>query len=165
MRRIFQNDRFLVLVLCLCVCGNMGAIRKKDDPIAKTQTEAILFKQKLEELKDGPKGAPAPVWKLYPKQRFLADGPVKEGENPGIREENYSPDGDLLEERENYNYEDFETSSEPDYPDRPEPMIDDIWWTDKPEKIPFKETYGEDVSQEDENPEENTEFAGVDKGF
>ena len=55
----------------------MGTIRKQEDPITKTQTDPILYKQKLEETKDGEKGPPTPSWKLYPKEGFMADSPVE----------------------------------------------------------------------------------------
>ncbi len=67
------------MVLC-CSLLNMGTIRKKEDPILKTQTEPISYKQKMEEMKDGPKGAPMPSFNLYPKERFFTDpavGPAK----------------------------------------------------------------------------------------
>ena len=54
----------------------MGVIRKKEDPILKTQTEAISYKQKMEEIKDGEKGPSMPSFNLYPKQKFLSELPV-----------------------------------------------------------------------------------------
>lgn len=46
-----------------------------------TQTNPIAYKDKMEELKDGEKGAPSPSYKFYPKDRFLTDPPMeKEGE-------------------------------------------------------------------------------------
>ena len=75
----FKRKFFCIITLILA-CGilNLGTIRKKDDPIARTQTNPITFKQKQEELKDGPKGAPAPSFTLYPKTRFLMDPPVSD---------------------------------------------------------------------------------------
>ena len=52
---------------------NLGTIRKKENPILKTQTNPIAWKDKLEEIKDGVKGPPAPSWKLYPKSRFQTE--------------------------------------------------------------------------------------------
>ncbi len=60
---------------------NLGAIRKNEDPIAKTQTDPISYKQKLEETKDGPKGAPTPSFNLYPKEGFLTDSAVGESKD------------------------------------------------------------------------------------
>ena len=56
---------------------NMGTIRRKDDPVKKTQTDPITLKAKTEELKEGPKGAPTPLWNLYPKREFLTDPPTQ----------------------------------------------------------------------------------------
>ena len=56
---------------------NLATIRKKDDPIVKTQTDPIAYKTKVEELKEGPKGAPAPTWKLYERPGFLNEPPVQ----------------------------------------------------------------------------------------
>ena len=57
---------------------NLGTIKKADDPILKTQTDPISYKQKMEEQKDGPKGAPMPSFNLYPKARFMTDSSVAE---------------------------------------------------------------------------------------
>ena len=59
---------------------NLGSIRKQEDPITKTQTEPISLKQKMEEMKDGPKGAPTPSFKLYPKEGFQIEPPVAHAE-------------------------------------------------------------------------------------
>ena len=59
---------------------NLGTIKKADDPILKTQTDPISYKQKMEEEKDGPKGAPTPSFKLYPKEGFMTDPAVEESE-------------------------------------------------------------------------------------
>ena len=55
---------------------DLGTIRRQEDPILKTQTAPILFKQKEEEMKDGPKGAPTPSFNLYPKAGFMGDPAV-----------------------------------------------------------------------------------------
>ena len=56
---------------------NMGTVRRKEDPILKTQTDPISYKQKMEEMKDGvPKGAPMPSFNLFPKEKFMADPAV-----------------------------------------------------------------------------------------
>ena len=64
----------------------MGTIRRKEDPILKTQTDPILYKQKMDEIKDGEKGAPSPSFRHYDKAGFLAELPVenppKAGHNP-----------------------------------------------------------------------------------
>ena len=52
-----------------------ATVRKREDPILLTQTDPIAYKDKLEETKDGEKGAPMPSMKLYPNQRFLTAPP------------------------------------------------------------------------------------------
>jgi len=68
----------LFLSVMIVVIGflNSGTIRKKEDPILKTQTDPITYKQKMEEMKDGPKGAPTPSFKLFPKENFMSDPSV-----------------------------------------------------------------------------------------
>jgi hypothetical protein len=63
----------------LLVLLHLGAIRKNEDPIAKTQTDPISYKQKLEETKDGVKGAPTPSFKYYEKEEFLVKTPMETG--------------------------------------------------------------------------------------
>lgn len=53
-----------IILVCLL---NMGVIRKNEDPVGDTQTDPVTLKKKLEELKDGPKGAPKPSFKFYIK--------------------------------------------------------------------------------------------------
>ena len=58
---------------------NAGTIRKENDPILRTQTDPISYKQKLEETKDGIKGAPAPSFTYYEKEGFLVKTPMQTG--------------------------------------------------------------------------------------
>ena len=67
----------LGVVLFLFVGLNLGTIRKQDDPILNTQTNPILYKEKMEEIKDGEKGAPSPSFTHYTKQDFLSESPVE----------------------------------------------------------------------------------------
>ncbi len=60
---------------------SLGVIRKKDDPILRTQTDPISYQQKMEEEKDGKKGAPAPSFAFYKKSRFLTEPPMTAGNN------------------------------------------------------------------------------------
>ena len=55
---------------------HLAAVRKKEDPILKTQTDPIAYKEKMEEIKDGEKGAPAPSMERYPQSGFLSKPPV-----------------------------------------------------------------------------------------
>ena len=66
----------LILLLILIGLSSIATIRKDEDPVRKTQTDPILYKQKMEEQKDGVKGAPSPSFKFYNREGFLADSPV-----------------------------------------------------------------------------------------
>jgi hypothetical protein len=55
---------------------HIAAIRREEDPVLKTQTEPILYKQKVEEEKDGVKGAPTPSFRYYEKPQFLSEAPI-----------------------------------------------------------------------------------------
>ncbi len=76
-----RSHFLLVAALAAVWLLNSATIRRKPDPILKTQAEPISYAQKLEETKDGVKGAPTPSFKLFPKENFMADpavGAVKE---------------------------------------------------------------------------------------
>lgn len=63
---------FIILFACL----NSAALLRKDNPVAKTQTDPIRWEDKQEELKEGVKGAPSPSMKFYANETFLVDAPV-----------------------------------------------------------------------------------------
>jgi len=66
-----------IILLCLGIL-QLGTIRQAEDPILKTQTEPISYKAKLEETKDGVKGAPAPSMTFYGNETFYIDSTVEE---------------------------------------------------------------------------------------
>ena len=66
------------MFVSLLMVLNIGTIRKNEDPILKTQTDPISYKQKLEETKDGVKGAPTPSFSYYKKEAFLVKSPMGE---------------------------------------------------------------------------------------
>lgn len=68
---------FLFLGVFVISILNMGTVLKKDNPIQKTQTDAIAHKQKMEEIKDGEKGAPTPSHRLYARSEFLTEAPYE----------------------------------------------------------------------------------------
>ena len=69
---------FLTLTLLLTVwVPATASVRKEDDPILNTQTNPIALKDKMEEIKDGEKGAPSPSFKHYPKSKFLTEPPME----------------------------------------------------------------------------------------
>ena len=75
-----MNIRNFFAYLCLTVAlFSIAGMRKNEDPIAATaQTSPISLKQKLEETKDGVKGAPSPSMTFYGSQPVLTGSPVKE---------------------------------------------------------------------------------------
>lgn len=85
-----QIRGFMVILLCGLI--HFAAVFKKDDPILKTQTNPITYKEKREEIKEGEKGAPSPSYKHYPKEEFLTENPVEkepasdESEMPEVEE-------------------------------------------------------------------------------
>ncbi|HXV28395.1 MAG TPA: hypothetical protein VD913_05445 [bacterium] len=64
-------------MFCLIALLHVGSVRKQEDPIVMTQTNPIAYKDKMEEIKDGEKGAPSPTYKYYPKGRFLVEPPME----------------------------------------------------------------------------------------
>ncbi len=71
-----EKSAILMVLFLVLVLVQIGTIRRKDDPMTKAQADPILFKEKMEQEKDGKKEAPMPSFTLYGKQRFLADSPV-----------------------------------------------------------------------------------------
>jgi hypothetical protein len=57
-----------------------GAIVERRDPIRLTQTDPVALKEKVKEEEEGKKGPPAPTLRLFPRERFLAEGPVEQAE-------------------------------------------------------------------------------------
>ena len=79
--------RYSLIVVILVSLLNLATIRKKEDPIAKTQTDPIAFNDKIEELKEGPKGAPTPSFQLYAKSKFFTELPVDQKQTKESKEE------------------------------------------------------------------------------
>jgi len=84
---MFKLAKLLTLGVCCIALLNMGTIRKQQSAILDTQTGPIKYEDKMEEIKDGVKGAPAPTIQLYPKYAFLIDPPYVEGEDPELTAE------------------------------------------------------------------------------
>lgn len=60
--------------LAMLVLLHVNAILKTEDPIADTQTEGILYDQKMEQEKDGVKAPATPKMIYYGGQGFLGKG-------------------------------------------------------------------------------------------
>lgn len=100
---------------------HVGTIRKKDDPIVKTQTDPITYKAKMEEIKDGVKGAPSPSLKFYGKydgeEQFYTAEPMEEdlSEEEALLMGDWEPSGTeerLEDEEESYWWYDDEEAEE-----------------------------------------------------
>lgn len=95
-----MEKRFWLFVFFLfLVTPHFGTVRKKDDPILRTQTDPIAYKDKMEEIKDGEKEAPSPSFRYYPKSRFLAEPPV-EGRDGDKQETQEVPEAEEVGEEE-----------------------------------------------------------------
>jgi hypothetical protein len=67
----------------------MGVINKEFNPINENQTDPISLKKKMEELKDGQKGAPTPSFKFFDKEN--AEFQTKD---PMVSEKRRNPKGE-----------------------------------------------------------------------
>lgn len=114
---------FCILLSVSIFILHTGSIRKNEDPVARTQTDPIELKEKLDELKDGVKGAPAPSFKYYEKEAFLTNTatqtqkeeaglPKKEEMLPGVFEENPPTDEEDVWEEEDDEAAEEEASDE-----------------------------------------------------
>ena len=78
----------LIFLLLGIAFLSVGTVVKKKDPILETQTGPISYSEKAKEQVEGKKGPPVPTLELYPKERFLVEGPVEKGEGaPSIEED------------------------------------------------------------------------------
>lgn len=73
------NSRWLSVTCLLFLAAlQWGTVRRSENPVTDTQTNPILYEKKMEEIKDGVKGAPSPTMKFYEKEKFLAKTPVQD---------------------------------------------------------------------------------------
>ena len=120
------NKLNILAVIMMISVMSIGAVRKKENPILDTQTNPIAFKQKMEELKEGEKGAPTPSFEHYSKEEFLVDPPVSEVEEaPSTEQLNEIPEwGEPIPE--DLSESEPEPGSEPSQGEEDEKTID--WW-------------------------------------
>ena len=119
----------LISILCLAVIQN-GTIRRKDDPIAKTKTNPIAYKDKLKEIKNGIKGAPKPSIKFYGNEEFLTEDLV-EKEKPEELKDKIPNAGEPIPENL-----------------KEEKAQKDFWWFDEKNKTDFSK---QDDNQREDN--------------
>lgn len=81
----------VLLVIASLSFSQIGAVLKKDDPVGKTQTKGIRYKEKMEEIKDGEKAPPQPSWTFYPRNKFLTESPVEIEKEPADIPPSYLP--------------------------------------------------------------------------
>ncbi len=73
-----MDKKILFLILVLLFAGlNTASIRRAEDPIRDTQSDAVSYKQKMEETKNGVKGPPSYSMKFNPKDTFFIDPPFE----------------------------------------------------------------------------------------
>ena len=76
-----MNTRTWIFILVSVLAGlNLASIRKAEDPIRDTQTNPILYQQKMEEEKDGKKGPLLYSVKNNPHDNFFSDPPYQSSE-------------------------------------------------------------------------------------
>ena len=124
-----------VILLCLGVL-NLAAIYKKEDPITDTQTNPIGYKEKMGELKEGPKEAPTPSFKFYGKEKFLTESNLSE-EKEEVDEIQSSDRIPLPTEPipEDLSGEDAPQDQEPAAEDAAGPGGED-WWSEDSGSVP-----------------------------
>lgn len=75
MKIVYLGRSFHISFIIVMLGLHLGTIRRNQDPIRETQTGPISYKAKMEEIKEGVKGAPAPSMLFYGFERFLVDPP------------------------------------------------------------------------------------------
>jgi len=82
-----MNKNILFFIFLSVLAGlNLGSIRKSEDPIRDTQTNPILYEQKMEEEKDGKKGALMYHVKNNPHETFFIDPPFEKEKKSSSQE-------------------------------------------------------------------------------
>lgn len=80
-KTIQSNNFVLAGYFSLICCLHVNAILKADDPIRDTQTEEILYEQKMEQEKDGVKAPATPKVIFYGGQGFLTRSSLSENDS------------------------------------------------------------------------------------
>ena len=136
-----MNTRKLFSYLCLLTAlFSMGGLRQNQDPVAATaQTAPISLKQKIEETKDGVKGAPSPSMTFYKDQKILTNSPVKVSHEEDIVEESKAveePAGKAVEEDDSWEV-DADAESKKDQGSSGKAVEkEDSWWSEDDSEQP-----------------------------
>lgn len=110
--------------------GHVAAIREDKDAVSSAQTDSISLQKKMEEIKDGVKGAPAPSFEFYKQQGFMEPHPAQtpSPENHVVMSANREDISEVdLNEEEEAPSEDSLTSEKPVSEDETE----DSWWNEE----------------------------------
>jgi len=84
---LLMNRKAIFFIFLSMLAGlNLGTIRKAEDPIRDTQTNPILYEQKMEEEKDGKKGPLMYHVKNNPRETFFIDPPFEKEKEPSAKE-------------------------------------------------------------------------------
>jgi hypothetical protein len=126
---------YLSILFLLCFFLQLGAIRREDDGVLKAQTDPISLNKKMEEIKDGVKGAPTPSFEFYKKESFMTQNPMDMA-----RETTVKPSANPLDTVSEVNLE--ETASNDTSPsavaskekETAEPDADSWWVEDSPQE-------------------------------
>ncbi len=82
-----MSRKILFFIVVGVLAGvHVGTVRRTEDPVRDTQTSGIAYKQKMEEEKDGVKGALTYTVKYNPSDTFFVDPPFDAKEKATARE-------------------------------------------------------------------------------
>lgn len=129
-----------VIVVVFLAAFQMAAVLRSDNPVKRTQTDAISLKAKLEETKDGIKGAPSPSMQFYGKSEFLLDSPVHNETESAI--EKYDLQYENESEDKAYWWTESQTSGNIPSSEKSQDEIEDdsLWWGNV-EEAPKRERF------------------------
>lgn len=91
---------------------SLGTVLKKKDAIQRTQTDPIGYQEKAKEEAEGKKGPPVPALELFPKERFLVEGPVEKTKGKALKKVEVVKENEELEETFKLEGETDDTSEE-----------------------------------------------------
>ena len=109
----------------------MGTVVKKKDAIQLTQTDPVAYQEKVKEEAEGKKRPPVPTLELFPKERFLTEGPVEKGKEARGVPEGTDSEFWLEEDKTGETSEEWEEGEF-----KLEPQTDDTWEERKPPSSP-----------------------------
>ena len=121
---------------------SLASLRKNEDPISTSQTSAIPLKQKIEETKDGVKGAPSPSMSFYGSRQILTSSPVEqetgEEEKPAAKDatakEEQSPV--VSQEEDSWETDSGQTPEKVQESTKKAVVDEDSWWSEEEPQAP-----------------------------